>query len=125
MRSGQLHHLEFYVGNLARAVEFWGWFLPRLGYEPFQAWPEGRSWRHLTGTYLVFMQVKAEFLSLKNNRQAAGLNHLAFYVDSSESFLSMAEELASRPVKILSRQDSYLCFEHVNGFAVELYGPSS
>jgi hypothetical protein len=47
-----LHHVELWVPDLARAEREWGWLLTRLGYEPFQDWPDGRSWR-LGGTYLV------------------------------------------------------------------------
>ena len=31
-----LHHVEIYVSNLSKSVEFWGWLLPELGYEQYQ-----------------------------------------------------------------------------------------
>ena len=43
--AGSLHHVELWVPDLDRAVQQWGWLLGRLGYESFQDWPEGRSWR--------------------------------------------------------------------------------
>src|SRR5690625_7964240 len=49
---GSLHHLELWVPDLARARQEWGWLLGRLGYQPFQAWPDGCSWR-LGSPYLV------------------------------------------------------------------------
>jgi catechol 2,3-dioxygenase-like lactoylglutathione lyase family enzyme len=36
--KGFLHHIELYVSNLKRSIDFWGWFLDELGYEPFQEW---------------------------------------------------------------------------------------
>ena len=40
-----LHHIELWVPDLGRAVRSWGWLLERLGYAPYQDWPDGRSWR--------------------------------------------------------------------------------
>ena len=56
--TGGLHHVELWVPDLGRAVAEWGWLLGRLGYEPFQDWPAGRSWR-LEDTYLVVEQSPA------------------------------------------------------------------
>lgn len=55
---GSLHHIELWVPDLARAAAQWGWLLGRLGYVPFQDWPDGRSWR-LGMTYLVIEQSPA------------------------------------------------------------------
>jgi len=54
-----------------------GWLLGRLGYEPFQDWPDGRSWR-LGGTYLVVEQSPA-LTAGEHDRLRPGLNHLAFH----------------------------------------------
>ncbi|GGB41168.1 hypothetical protein GCM10011409_18370 [Lentibacillus populi] len=61
MPKGLLHHIEIYVSDLARSIEFWGWLLEELGYIPFQNWESGRSWK-LGSTYLVFVQVEERFL---------------------------------------------------------------
>jgi alkylated DNA nucleotide flippase Atl1/catechol 2,3-dioxygenase-like lactoylglutathione lyase family enzyme len=45
-RRGKLHHLELYVTDLEVSVRFWGWLLPELGWQPFQEWDEGCSYRH-------------------------------------------------------------------------------
>ena len=50
--DGMLHHVELWVPDLDRAVASWGWLLTALGYQPFQDWPGGRSWR-AGPTYLV------------------------------------------------------------------------
>ena len=75
--AGSLHHVELWVPDLGRAVQEWGWLLGRLGYESFQDWPDGRSWR-LGGTYLVVEQSPA-LTAAEHDRLRPGLNHLAFH----------------------------------------------
>ena len=58
-----LHHVEIYVSNLKKSMEFWGWFLKQLGYKNFQKWSEGISWRK-GKTYIVFVQTKKKYLDL-------------------------------------------------------------
>src|SRR5215471_17297116 len=53
--TGTIHHIEFWVPDLDRAVASWGWLLDELGYQPFGHWPGGRSWRAGT-TYIVLEQ---------------------------------------------------------------------
>jgi catechol 2,3-dioxygenase-like lactoylglutathione lyase family enzyme len=47
-----LHHVEIYVSNLDKSVEIWGWLLTELGYEQYQKWELGISWKYQE-TYLV------------------------------------------------------------------------
>jgi len=77
---GTLHHIELWVPNLDRADATWGWLLGELGYELFQDWPGGRSWR-LGPTYIVLEQSPARTAS-RHDRCRPGLNHLAFHVAS-------------------------------------------
>jgi catechol 2,3-dioxygenase-like lactoylglutathione lyase family enzyme len=74
---GQLHHVELWVPDLQRAVDEWSWLLTRLGYQPFQEWSAGRSWR-LGSTYLVVEQSPA-MLGSEHERHRPGLNHIAFH----------------------------------------------
>ena len=74
---GSLHHVELWVPDLGRAVQEWGWLLARLGYQSFQDWPDGRSWR-LGDTYLVVEQSSA-MTAGEHDRLRPGLNHLAFH----------------------------------------------
>lgn len=77
---GVLHHVELWVPDLARASESWGWLLSRLGYQPFQEWSAGRSWR-LDATYVVLEESPA-MASDSHDRLRPGLNHLAFHASS-------------------------------------------
>ncbi len=122
MQYGQLHHVEYYVNDLEKTKSFWGWFLSLMDYTEFQKWPDGISYAHTNGTYLVFVQVLREFVSIANNRQAAGLNHIAFKGRDETSLLVLEKELRSRnDVHVLKVADDALCFEDSNGFAVEIF----
>ncbi len=75
--TGGLHHVEVWVPDLAAAEASWGWLLGALGWEPYQHWPAGRSWR-LGAVYLVVEHSPA-LTRPSHDRCAPGLNHLAFH----------------------------------------------
>lgn len=78
MSRGEVHHLELWVPDLARAVDAWGWLLETLGYTEFQRWEGGRSWKR-GPMYLVVEQSPA-MTDAVHERRRAGLNHLALHV---------------------------------------------
>lgn len=121
MDFGQVHHIEYYVDDLAVSNKFWSWFLVDLGYKKSSEWNQGVSWSHKNGTYLVFVQVEKEYLKFGNSRQGSGLNHIAFMGGTIDQLDLVEEKLKSHQIKILKRDGSYLCFEDPNSFAVELY----
>lgn len=73
---GSLHHVELQVADLRCSQASWAWLFRELGYEPYQAWDGGSSWR-LGATYIVIAQAPREGL---HDRRTAGLSHLAFEV---------------------------------------------
>ncbi|HEX6450535.1 MAG TPA: VOC family protein [Trebonia sp.] len=89
-RAGSLHHVELWVPDLERATAQWEWLLTRLGYEPFQDWPGGRSWR-LGGTYLVVEQSPA-MSAAGHDRLRPGLNHIAFHAGNRADVDAITEE---------------------------------
>jgi catechol 2,3-dioxygenase-like lactoylglutathione lyase family enzyme len=99
-RSGMLHHIEIYVSNLEKTSEFWDWFLTRLGYEKFQQWESGVSWK-FDRTYLVFVQADSRFMDVPYHRCRVGLNHLAFHAHSREQVDEITAELQQKAVNIL------------------------
>jgi catechol 2,3-dioxygenase-like lactoylglutathione lyase family enzyme len=110
-RAGQLHHVELYASDLETSVEFWGWLLDELGYEEKNDWEGGRSW--IRGpTYVVLVQ--ADETSHPFDRQAAGLNHLAFHAESREQ----VDDLTAG---IREREDANLLFEDRHPFAGGYY----
>jgi catechol 2,3-dioxygenase-like lactoylglutathione lyase family enzyme len=70
---GAIHHVELWVADLGRAVISWGWLLEALGYQPFQVWPAGRSWR------CVVVEQSPDVAGDGHDRYRPGLNHLAFH----------------------------------------------
>lgn len=98
--------------------------MPYLGYEKYQEFKGGISWRHECGTYLVFVQINSEALRQKvNDRNAAGLNHIAFCGRDKSHLDELAAELESRGIKVLKIDDEHLCFEDSEKFAVEVFLP--
>jgi catechol 2,3-dioxygenase-like lactoylglutathione lyase family enzyme len=98
--TGILHHVELYVSDLSRSLAFWGWLLGQLGYQQYQDWPEGRSYK-LDATYLVFVQTESGYLDVPYHRKRTGLNHLAFWVSRKEEFEKLVQGLAKRQVSLL------------------------
>jgi catechol 2,3-dioxygenase-like lactoylglutathione lyase family enzyme len=95
-----LHHVEIYVSDLTRSVEFWGWFLPELGYSPYQEWEEGRSWK-FGDTYLVFVQTDEKYLDVPYHRCRVGLNHLAFHALSRRQVDDLTQRVRSLGLSVL------------------------
>jgi len=95
-----IHHIEIYVSNLEKSVDFWGWLLEELGYELFQKWESGQSWK-IGETYIVFVQTEEKFMDIPYHRCRVGLNHLAFHGSSRQHVDNMTEKLKEKGVKIL------------------------
>jgi catechol 2,3-dioxygenase-like lactoylglutathione lyase family enzyme len=128
-----LHHLEINVSNLSKSIEFWGWFLLELGYEQYQKWDSGISWKY-GGTYLVFVQGEERFLDVSYHRSRVGLNHLAFHAKSMEQVEEITEKLNARGISILYQdkhpyaggpQHYAVFFEDPDRIKVELVAPFS
>lgn len=92
MSKGLLHHIELYVSDLNRTVNFWSWLLEELGYTFFQKWESGQSWK-LNDTYIVFVQVEENFSDIPYHRCRVGLNHLAFHTSSRQHVDEMTDKL--------------------------------
>jgi catechol 2,3-dioxygenase-like lactoylglutathione lyase family enzyme len=84
MSSSGFHHVELWVQDLAAVETSWNWLLGELGWEPYQNWPEGRSWR-IGDAYLCVEQSSAVRPGLPYDRMRPGLNHLAVHAPSREA----------------------------------------
>lgn len=100
MSEKGLHHIEIYVSDLVRTVEFWGWLLEELGYEKWQSWDRGVSWRK-GDTGIIFVQVVPKYQGIPYHRRHVGLNHLAFHVASREKLDRIMRRLAVRNIPLL------------------------
>jgi catechol 2,3-dioxygenase-like lactoylglutathione lyase family enzyme len=95
-----LHHIEIYVSNFKKTIEFWEWLLTELGYKKFQEWELGVSWKY-DETYLVFVQAEERFLDIPFHRCRVGLNHLAFQTSSKEHVDLLTSTLKDKGIRIL------------------------
>ncbi|QSS98722.1 VOC family protein [Pontibacillus sp. ALD_SL1] len=131
MKKGLLHHIELYVSNLEESKKFWGWFLGELGYEIYQKWDSGQSYK-LGDTYLVFVQAEERYKDISYHRCRVGLNHLAFHATSKEQVDRMTINLREKGISILYEdkhpyaggEDYYaVYFEDPDRIKVELVAP--
>lgn len=126
-----LHHVEINTSNLEQSREFWGWLLIELGYQLYQEWDLGVSWKQ-GETYLVFVQTEERFLGSPYHRRSTGLNHLAFHAASSNQVDEIVIELKKRGIPILYEdkhpfaggQNHYAAFfEDPDRIKVEIVAP--
>jgi catechol 2,3-dioxygenase-like lactoylglutathione lyase family enzyme len=127
---GTLHHVEVWVPNLDRATASWGWLLTQLGYEIFQDWPGGKSWRS-GPTYIVFEQSPAR-TATRHDRCRPGLNHLAFHVESRARADALAAAAAGHGWRLMfadqhpyaGGKGHYAAYlENIDGYEAELVAP--
>lgn len=95
-----LHHVEMNVSNLQSSRVFYDFLLPKLGYELYQQWEKGVSYK-VDQTYLVFVQTEEKHADMVYHRGRTCLNHLAFHGESREQLDALTEELIHRGVNIL------------------------
>lgn len=57
-----MHHIEIYVSNLDKTKEFYSWIFSILGFELFQEWKDGFSYKK-DEFYIVFVQTKEKYLN--------------------------------------------------------------
>jgi catechol 2,3-dioxygenase-like lactoylglutathione lyase family enzyme len=121
------HHVELWVPSLARAVESWGWLLTTLGWEGFQDWPGGRSWR--SGDAYLVVEESPALTSRDHDRTRPGLNHVAVHAVSRALVDSVVTDAAGFGWTLLfpdthpwaGGPDHYAAYlEDRDGFEVEL-----
>ena len=100
-----MHHIEIYVSDLDKSKEFYSWILGILGFELFQEWEAGFSYKK-DGFYIVFVQTKEKYLNRGYNRCNIGLNHLAFRCQSKNEIDQIRKSLIRRNI-VLLYEDKY------------------
>lgn len=98
--SGRFDHMDLYVGDLGRAVGFWGPFLEQLGFRKAADRPAAKSWRG-AGAEIFFVQAEADFVAQGYHRKRIGLNHLAFSVDSRDELAALLDWVKERGQRLL------------------------
>src|SRR5258706_9983014 len=129
--TGTIHHIEFWVPDLDRAVASWGWLLDELGYQPFGDWPGGRSWR--AGSTYIVLEQSPDRTASRHDRCRPGLNHLAFHVADQEQVEKLVAGAPTNGWRLMVAdrhpyprgQGHYPAYlENVDGFEAELLAPS-
>jgi catechol 2,3-dioxygenase-like lactoylglutathione lyase family enzyme len=127
---GTLHHLELWVPDLSRAEHTWGWLLGALGYELYQQWPEGCSFR--TGDMYIVLEQSQARSAFRHDRCRPGLNHLAFHVSDRTTVDRMVGEALLHGWRLMfadrhpyaGGEEHYAAYlEDSDGYEVELVAP--
>jgi len=84
MPPSGFHHVEIWVADLPLVEASWSWLFGELGWELYQNWSEGRSWR-IGDAYLVVEQSSAVRPGLPYDRMRPGLNHVAVHAPDRET----------------------------------------
>ena len=122
-----LHHVELWVPDLGRAIESWGWLLGELGYQRYQDWPDGRSWK--SGAVYIVVEQSPALTARTHDRGRPGLNHLAFRVSTRDRVDELASASAKHGWSLLfpdrhpyaGGPDHYAAYlENEDGFEAEL-----
>ena len=95
-----LHHVEIYVSDLKKSRQFYDVLLPKLGYQLYQEWPEGFSYKQ-GPAYIVFVQTKEKYMEPIYHRSRVGLNHLAFHAQSRKQVDELTQLLEGMGTPIL------------------------
>lgn len=128
--AGLIHHVELWVPDLDRAAQSWGWLLAELGYQPYQRWDHGISYRHGPG-YIV-LERSPDLLPGPHRRRGAGLNHLAFHAASRAQVDSLTADGPAHGWSLLFADrhphaggpDQYAAYlENTDGYEAELVAP--
>jgi len=131
--SSGFHHVELWVSDLAAVEASWAWLLGELGWEPYQNWPAGRSWK-IGDTYLVVEQSSAVRPGLPYDRMRPGLNHLAFHAPDRETVDRLMKEGPERGWQQMFADvfphaggpDHYAAYlSDIAGFEAEIVAPSA
>lgn len=92
-----IHHIEIYVSNLNATRKFYSVLFSMLGYELYQEWDKGFSYRD-EQAYIVFVQVEDKYVQNGYHRKNVGLNHLAFSVETSQKVDAIKNVLKQKGV---------------------------
>ncbi|MGX7420179.1 VOC family protein [Carnobacterium gallinarum] len=99
-----LHHIDIYVQNLDKQTEFWSWFLTELGYQQFQKWETGISWKK-GDFYYVISVGDSQLIAEPYQKGRIGLNHLAFATEKRQTVDALSLQVEAHGGTILYATD--------------------
>jgi len=102
-----IHHVELWLPDLDSQLPAWDWLFGELGWEPYQRWDDGRSWRADDGSYVV-IEESPDLDQETFRRTRPGINHLAVTAD---------REVVDRIVRESARHGWRLLFDDRHPYA--------
>jgi catechol 2,3-dioxygenase-like lactoylglutathione lyase family enzyme len=95
IKRTKLSHVEIYVSNYIKSIQFYDLILISLGWEKLVSRTDHTT--YTDGTLkLVFCPVEEEFKEFGYHRKRIGLNHLAFYVEKREMVDEFYREILTK-----------------------------
>jgi glyoxylase I family protein len=101
--TGGVHHVIVNVTDLARAREFYGWLLPRLGYPGVTHHDRGSGWYGDTGSFWVKQAAAREIF----DKDRVGLCEIAFRAGRRAEVDALAAALVARGAHVLDPPREY------------------
>jgi glyoxylase I family protein len=104
--GGGVHHLIINVSDLERSRVFYGWLLPRLGYDGTRTYPGMLGWFGARGSFWM-KQADARLAGDPFSKDRVGLCEIAFGAMSRAEVDALARELAARGAPVLAAPREY------------------
>lgn len=95
------HHVEIWISDVGVEFADWGWLLERLGFELFQEWPTGQSWR-ANDAYLS-LTTSPNLSADQHDRRRVGVNHIAFRGGTESDVDQIISDAGTRGWRPVSR----------------------
>ncbi len=104
-RFGAIHHIDITVRDPARALAFYDFALPRMGFRRIADAAEGPLW---AGAHVeVGLQTARADSAAVHDRRSPGLHHLAFTAPTREAVDALYQELLAGQVPIFDPPADY------------------
>ena len=102
---GAIHHIDITVSDPGRALEFYDFVLPMMGFRRIEDADEGPLW---AGAQVeVGLQAARAGSTAAHDRHSPGLHHLALTAPTREAVDALHEELRASSVVIFDPPDDY------------------
>ena len=111
--AGRVHHVFINVKDMARAREFYGWLMPKLGYEAGWEYDAGQGYLSPHGSFWL-KPADARFANDAFDKDRVGLCEIAFAAASRDEVDALARALAERGATITHAPREYP--EYVPGY---------
>jgi glyoxylase I family protein len=104
--GGAIHHVIVNVKDVERAREFYGWLLPRVGYQRGPKHPRGGGWFSDVGSFWI-KAAAPEFAADAFHKDRVGLCEIAFAAVSRAQVDALARDLVARGATVLDPPRDY------------------